>query len=305
MNYAGRPHQRVTVKRKFLHRLGLCSACLIMMLYPSGCRPETAERDIPQTDPYAAAARRHGPFAWPEGIRAAVSLTFDDARLSQADVGIPLLDGHRVKATFYVSPARLKDRLPAWKDALANGHEIGNHSLRHPCTGNFAFARDKALEDYTLDQMKRELEAANTVIESTLSVRPVTFAYPCGQKYVGRGRRLKSYVPLVAQMFLAGRGWMDEGANDPAFCDPAQLLGMELDGLDVTQAKKLIETATENGAWLVFCGHEIGEGGRHTTRADTLDAICRYASNPDNGIWIDTVENIARYVRRARSRKAN
>ena len=304
MNHVSRPHPPAAVTRMFLYRLGLCSACLIMMLYPSGCRPGTAERDMPQTDPYATPARRSGTFAWPEGIRAAVSLTFDDARISQADVGVPILDTYRVKATFYVSPARLKDRLPAWKNALANGHEIGNHSLRHPCTGNFAFARDKALEDYTLDRMKQELEAANTSIESALGVRPATFAYPCGQKYVGRGRRLKSYVPLVAELFLAGRGWMDEGANDPSFCDPAQLLGMELDGLDVAQAKELIETAVENGAWLVFCGHEVGKGGRQTTRADTLEAICRYASNPDNGIWIDTVENIARYVGRAQSRKA-
>jgi hypothetical protein len=93
---------------------------------------------------------------------------------------------------------------------------------------------------------------------------------------------------------------MDEGANDPAFCDPAQLLGMELDGLDFEAAKALIDKALDEGMWLVFAGHEIGEGGRQTTRTDTLAAICEYARDPDNGIWIDTVENIARYVEQAR-----
>ncbi len=39
-------------------------------------------------------------FAWPEGIKMALSLTFDDARLTQADKGIPLLDKYGVKATF-------------------------------------------------------------------------------------------------------------------------------------------------------------------------------------------------------------
>lgn len=265
-----------------------------------GCAGENAKTDAAAIDPYATPPRRPGAFNWPEGKRAALSLTFDDARVSQAQVGIPLLDRYSVKATFYVSPAPFQAHLPAWKQALANGHEIGNHSLHHPCTGNFPFARDKALEDYTLARMERELEEANRVIESALGVRPTTFAYPCGQKFVGCGTRLQSYVPLVARMFQAGRGWMDEAANDPAFCDPAQLLGMELDGLDFAAAKKRIDDAATNGAWLVFAGHEIATGGRQTTRTDTLEAICEYAQDPNNGIWIDTIHNIIRYVTEAR-----
>jgi len=267
-----------------------------------GCGSRNAGTDNVGVDPYAAPARRSSAFVWPKGKRAALSLTFDDARVSQAQVGLSLLDRYGVKATFYVSPGPFQTHLPAWKQALANGHEIGNHSLRHPCTGNFAFARDKALEDYTLAQMERELKEANRVIESAVSVRPTTFAYPCGQKFVGRGAHLHSYVPLVARMFQAGRGWMDEAANDPAFCDPAQLLGVELDGRDFAAARKLIDTAVENGSWLVFAGHEIGEGGRQTTRIDTLEAICQYAQDPNNATWIDTVQNIVRYVRHARGR---
>jgi len=263
-----------------------------------GCSPRHARRA--SADPYQGSPRQDNCFVWPEGIRAAVSLTFDDARPSQIGVGLPILNKYRVPATFYVSPDRLKARLRDWQKVARSEHEIGNHSLRHPCTGNFPWAKDKALEDYTLSQMKEELQQANATIESLLNVRPVTFAYPCGQKYVGRGKEVRSYVPLVAEMFLAGRGWMDEGANDPAFCDLAQLLGTELDGLEFQQAKKLIEAAAENGFWLVFCGHEIGQGGRQTTRADTLKAICDYARDVDNGIWIDTVESIARYVQEVR-----
>ncbi len=278
----------------------MAAASSLAVAIGGGCARENARTDSPKADPYATPAERRSAFNWPEGKRAALSLTFDDARVSQAQVGIPLLDRYGVKATFYVSPAPLQAHLPAWKQTLANGHEIGNHSLHHPCTGNFSFARDKALEDYTLAQMERELKEANRVIESALGVRPTTFAYPCGQKFIGRGTHLQSYVPLVARMFRAGRGWMDEAANDPAFCDPAQLLGMELDGLDFPAARKLIDDAATNGAWLVFAGHEIGTGGRQTTRTDTLEAICQYAQDPNNGIWIDTVQNIVRYVAEAR-----
>ena len=89
-------------------------------------------------------------FSWPQGARAAVSLTFDDARPSQVDVGLDLLNRLGAKATFYVVPVRMEERLEGWKRLASSGYEIGNHSLRHPCTGNFEWSRDTALEDSCL-----------------------------------------------------------------------------------------------------------------------------------------------------------
>src|SRR5688572_16691140 len=123
---------------------------------------------------------------WPEGKRVAVSLTFDDGRLSQVDKGIGLLDQYNVKATFYLMPSSLKERLEGWKKAAASGHEIGNHSLNHPCSGNFEWSRNKAIENYSLEQMRNELMDANKQIESLLGVKSEVFAYPCGQTFVGR-----------------------------------------------------------------------------------------------------------------------
>jgi len=252
-------------------------------------------------DKELAAFEQQDDFRWPERKRAAISLTFDDARFSQVERGLPILDEYGVKATFYVSIEPLEERLDAWKRAAANGHEIGNHSLTHPCSGNFPFIGERALENYTLDMMRNELEESNNIIERLLGVRPVSYAYPCGQKYVGRGRDVKSYVPVVAEGFLAGRGWMDEWANDPTFCDMAQLMAMELDGKDFEQVKQLFDRTLANGGWLVFCGHDIGEGGRQTTLSSTLKAICEYAQDPANGLWLDTVEAVARYILKQRT----
>ena len=244
-------------------------------------------------------------FSWPEGKRGAVSVTFDDARFSQIDTGLPILDEYGAKATFYVSISSLEKRLDAWKKAVANGHEIGNHSLTHPCSGNFSFAREKALENYTLNKMHYELEEANIIIERLLNVRPVSFAYPCGQKFVGRGQNLKSYIPVVAENFLTGRGWMDEWSNDPGFCDMSQLMGVELDGKDFEQVKQWIDKTTANGGWLVFCGHDIGESGRQTTLSPTLKALCEYAKDPANGLWLDTVQTVANYIVKQRTGTVN
>jgi peptidoglycan/xylan/chitin deacetylase (PgdA/CDA1 family) len=239
-------------------------------------------------------------FRWPEGKRVAVSLSFDDARASQVDVGVPLFDKHGVKATFYVSPRSLQKRLDLWKKAAANGHEIGNHSSSHPCTANFSFSLKNALENYTLPMMEKELDGANAEIERLLGVKPVTFAYPCGQKFVGRGVDVKSYVPLVAKRFLVGRGFRDEAANDPALCDLAQLLGMESDGLTFEQMKDLVARAAARGGWQVFAGHEVGKPANQTTQAAPLEQLLQYAADPANGVWIDTVEAVGKYIRAQR-----
>ena len=268
----------------------LCICLLPLLSCRSTCPQPGADRSLAGS-----------PFAWPQGKRAAVSLTFDDARPSQLDAGIPILNEYGIRATFYVSMEGVGKRLDGWRAVVAAGHEIGNHSMRHPCTGNFPWSREKALEDYTPAEMAAEIDQANSKIESLLGVRPVTYAYPCGLKYVGRGEHTRSCVPLVARRFLAGRGWRDEGANDPAFCDPAQLMTIELDGLSFKQLKVLVDETAKNGFWLVLCGHDIGPGGRQTTRVDTLRKFCDYARDPANGLWVDTVANVARYVRDRRA----
>src|SRR5262245_21389506 len=216
------------------------------------------------------------PFAWPDGARAAVSLSFDDARPSQVDVGLAVLDRHGVKVTFFLVPGNAESRLAGWKQAAASGHEIGNHSLDHPCTGNFAWSRDKALEDFTLERMRHQLAGANERLRELLDVTPETFAYPCGQSFVGRGRDTRSYVPLVAEAFRAGRGWLGEAPNDPVRCDLAQLLGMEMDGRDFDQLTGLLDDTRAAGAWLVLAGHDIGDPGPQTTRVSMLEKLLPY-----------------------------
>ena len=268
------------------------SAILICLLFSMTLFAQGYEENIP--------AHQGTAFKWPDGKKMALSLTFDDARLSQIDKGLPILDSYGVKATFYLSPNRMIEKVDGWKKAVSNGHDIGNHSIAHPCTGNFSWSQDKALEDYTLVQMSQELDSANRLINLVLGITPSSFGYPCGQTYVGRGLETESYVPLVSAMFETGRTWMDEGPNDPVYCDLAQLTGMELDGKTFEDIMILIEAARAKGSWLVLAGHEMDTGGPQTSILSTIDSLCRYASDPDNGIWIDHVEKVGRYLRSER-----
>jgi len=141
----------------------------------------------------------------------------------------------------------------------------------------------EGVENYTLDQMRSELTDASKHIEELLGVRTEVFAYPCGQTFIGRGRETKSYVPLVAELFVLGRLWLSEGPNDPSFCDFAQLTGVEMDGKDFSEMLPVIEKARDNHLWLVLAGHEMGDSGEQTTRLTMLQKLIDYANDPANG----------------------
>jgi hypothetical protein len=144
--------------------------------------------------------------------------------------------------------------------------------------------------------MRKELISANKGIKELLGIEAKVFAYPCGQTFIGRAQSTKSYVPVVSELFLTGRGWLDEGPNDPTFCDFAQLTGMEMDGKDFNQILTLINNAKKKGSWLVLAGHEIGETGGQTTSITMLRKLIEYSKDPTNGIWIAPVGTIANYI---------
>ena len=236
------------------------------------------------------------PFSWPDGKSIALSLTFDDARLSQVEGGTALLNEYGVKATFFVVPAQVQERLNGWKKAVADGHEIGNHTLTHPCSGNYAWSRNKALENYSLQAMRREMEACNKQVVQLLGIQPTLFAYPCGHTYVGRGAGTRSYVPLVSKLFFAARTYRDNISNDPSFCDLSQLTGIDMDGKDFADILPWLQRARQNNHWVILGGHEMGESGHHTTRFVILTALLEYERDPANVIWIAPMGTVAEYI---------
>jgi peptidoglycan-N-acetylglucosamine deacetylase len=235
-------------------------------------------------------------FAWPDGTRAALSLTFDDARPSQVEKAVPLLNEFGLHATFYVSPARMESRIELWREAVATGHEIGNHTNSHPCSGNFPFSRSNALEDYTLERLERDILDANETILAAAGAEARTFAYPCGQKFVGRGEKVQSYVPVISKHFLVGRGAFDETHNDPSFVDLAQVAGVDADSVSFETLRAMVEQTVAAGGWLVLFGHEVGETARQTVHLDALARLCELVANPRSGVWCDTVLTIGAYV---------
>lgn len=238
-------------------------------------------------------------FSWPKGYNSALSITFDDARPSQLTHGVPVLDKYGVKGTFYISLFMIKGNDKGWLEISKNGHELGNHSLSHPCSGNFKWTRKQEveIEEFTLEKMRRDLDISNAQIKTKFGVTPTSFAYPCGHTQVGRGKHTKSYVPLVADAFSSGRLWLTEYQNDPSYVDIYQLAGTPMDQMSFEQLLPLMKQAQKEGRWLIFAGHGIDEGGKYSTPSDTLEKLLQYAQDPKNKIWTDTVTNVTNYIK--------
>ncbi|MBA3708046.1 MAG: polysaccharide deacetylase family protein [Planctomycetes bacterium] len=240
-------------------------------------------------------------FAWPDGRRCALSFSFDDARPSQIARGVPLFDRFGVRASFFVLMRAVRTAPDLWRAALRSGHEFGNHTSSHPCSGNFSFVRDHALEDLTLDAIERDILEANAQLTEFIGSAPTSFAYCCGHKFVGRGIGTRSYVPLVARHFLVGRGFRDEYPNDPTFVDLAQVAGVDADGASSSDLIRLIDQAAAAGSWLVLVGHEVADAGAQTVIAAELERLLVHLrSRPE--VWVDTVGAIGGHVASVRAR---
>lgn len=73
-------------------------------------------------------------FQWPQGRKGAVSITYDDALPCHHQLVAPAWEAVGLRATFY-TPIRstLMEEVEAWRAVATKGHELGNHSLFHPC----------------------------------------------------------------------------------------------------------------------------------------------------------------------------
>jgi len=243
------------------------------------------------------------PFPWPNGARAAASLTFDDGAPSQLDNAIPLLNDRGFRGTFYVTAHEagpLDRSRDGWRDAVRAGHEIGNHSMSHPCSRNIGVGRMN-LDDMTLDDMRREILAAKRRIEEAFpEQRAHSFAYPCGETHVGRGAAHTSYVPIVAEHYAVAR-YLGDGvvSNDPYEVDLTYTWSLMPVALSGRRMIEMMEEAAQRGRWTVYCFHGVG-GDHLSVGLDAFRELVDHLVANRRRIWTDTAINVGTWIREHR-----
>lgn len=238
-------------------------------------------------------------FVWPNGAAAAVSLTFDDGMRSQREIGVPLLNRFDVRATFYVNPRDdYASMLEGWREAVDAGHEIGNHTINHPCSKNFAFISEngrRSLEEMNLEEIAAEIDETNRRLNEVFPNQGmVSFAYPCYQPFVGRGATRQSYVPVVLERCVAGRG-RGEQSNDPRYCDLGYLWSWPCERMQAHTLIGIVEQAITLGRWAILTFHGIHEGHLSVAEGD-LAELCAHLQRNHERVWTAPVAEVARWV---------
>ncbi len=244
---------------------------------------------------------------WPAHCQGAVSLTFDDGTASQLALAIPLLDKYGLHATFYVTPRdNYREQLLPWRAAAQTGHEIGNHTISHPCSKNFAFISDtgrRGLEEMSLDDIEYEIVEAGRRISEVIPEQTATsYGYTCYQPFVGRGATRQSYVPVVAKHCVAGRG-KGERPNDPRYCDLWYLWSTPCENMNGAQLVGLTEQAATQGRWTILTFHGVNDGHLHVTNGD-LEELCAHLAHNRDRIWTAPLATIAQHVQRFQTQPA-
>jgi len=192
---------------------------------------------------------------WPNGASAAVSLTYDDGLDSQLEHAVPALDARGLKATFFLTKENMQARVRDWRAVAASGHEIGDHTVSHPCE----------LQGYSAARFRREqIEGAERFFDDSFGVdHQRAFAFPCGIIDMGRGSQLETqlrYISALRKTFVAARA-TDGDPNDPRAVARdryvLQAIAPTYDKDDPKIAIDYIRKAMRLGFWAILIFHDV------------------------------------------------
>ena len=232
-----------------------------------------------------------------QGKKAAVILTYDDALNVHLDNVQPLLDSLNLKGTFYVSTysEAFRKRINDWRKLAQKGHELGNHTLFHPCIGNESrpwVNKNYDMSAYTVERMIDEIKINNTLLEAIDGKKKRTFAYTCGDFTVAEGKSFKEELKKEVFGARAAESKMHTINEIDIYSIDSYAIVEETGDQMIEKVKK----AVESNSLLVFLFH--GVGGEHSMNI-SLPAhkkLLTYLKQNEDKIWtttmIEAIENI-------------
>jgi sialate O-acetylesterase len=234
--------------------------------------------------------------------KSCVVLTYDDATDSHLDYVLPVLDSLNIKATFYIPGHSLclYQRTKEWKTLAKNGHELGNHTLFHPCHGKSLNRKwvnqNHDLDNYSVQQFLDEIRVQNTLLKALDGKNKRTFAYTCGDLEVDG----KSIVRYMKDYFVAARG-VQRGLNYQHKEDLYNLViyGVKNDDT-LDKLKSQVDKAINEKALLIFLFHGVEKGTPLSTSYTKHKALVEYITSKENEIWIAPMIEVAEFITNSR-----
>lgn len=237
-------------------------------------------------------------FSWPDGTLAAVSLAYDDALDSQLDNALPVLNRYDFNATFYLtlSSPTLTTRLDEWRAAVRQGHELGNHSINHPCRASLP-GRDwvephNNLDNWSLAAITQEINNANNHLFAIDGKTQRTFTPPCGDSRAKDG----NYIAHIAPLFAAIRR-----PGEPV----SQMQQLELHHIptwfpvnpSLQDLIDYVEQSARHGTLASITFHGVG-GDYLAVSSEVHQQFLAWLNARRDKYWVESLINLSRYIER-------
>ncbi len=195
---------------------------------------------------------------WPMQRVCAISLTYDDGLAGHARELAPALADLGLPATLFVPiESDLIRNANRWKRVAEIGHELGNHTVFHPChksnvsRGDFrnSYTDDRSwvepcfdLGGYTESRFRRELDVASGVLTAIDGHCERTYGNTCFETTLGSSSAPISMSGVLRPLFVAARGRLTDHPAKP---------GPELDLFELAPHKSMDNPSNNcKGSWM-------------------------------------------------------
>jgi len=238
-----------------------------------------------------------------KGKKAAVVITYDDAIDQHLDNALPLLDSLGLKATFYITAysSSIQLRLNEWKKLTPKGHELGNHTLFHPCNGGVGrewVQPEYDLTKYSVQRMIDEIRMTNVFLQSLDGNKKRTFAFTCGDMKIGDS----SFINALKNDFVAARA-VNNQMHRINEIDLYKVDCYVVSGQSGEQLVEWVKKAVETESLLVILFHGVGGGNGLDVSLPAHRMFLQYLKKNEQEIWVAPMLEVAEYVKSEQNRK--
>jgi peptidoglycan-N-acetylglucosamine deacetylase len=233
-----------------------------------------------------------------QGKKCAVVITYDDAINEHLDNAVPLLDTLGLKATFYVTAFSnsVQTRMNEWKKLATSGHELGNHTLFHPCIGGKGREWVKSeydLNNYSVQRMVDETRMSNLFLQSLDGKTKRTFAFTCGDMKIADS----SFIGGMKNDFVAARAVRNEMHK----INEIDLYNIDCYMVNNHTAEQMIDwvkKAVQSNSLLVILFHGVGGGNGLDVSIPAHRKLLNYIKQNEKDIWVAPMVEVAEHVKK-------
>jgi hypothetical protein len=196
-------------------------------------------------------------------------------------MAIPQLDAAGLKGTFFLTGRQIAQQVPRWRAAAARGHELGNHTVNHPCArGTYDMPTQYTSEAYSVDVLMTEISVMNGFLQAMDDKPSHAFATPCEQNEAGGRDYLAPLEQAHIASYVRDHRTMPKSVLYTSF--------RETSGTDMI---RWVEDVRRAGAAGVVVFHGVG-GDYLSVSGDAHQQLVAYLKGQDREIWIATFSEI-------------